>query len=181
MSDPIAQAARAWYAHRDDINAAAALLDTLAADACSGSSPRAQEPLVMPLPRPESDEDSPGVGEHTPTPQPLSDAQLQAIDRRASTVHAWLKFAQRLQTGDDWLPLSVRRHFNRDVPQLLAAAHRATEDASTTLTGTDMTVSQQARPDTGIIGEACWLNNHDACVSTVATPCGCGCHWEAAR
>lgn len=44
----------------------------------------------------------------------------KAIRRRSTGAHEWILRDTREQYGNDWLPLSVRQHFARDMPALLA-------------------------------------------------------------
>ncbi len=52
--------------------------------------------------------------------QPLTNDQLDAIEARTCAAHVWLQRDQRAQTGQNWLPWSMRTHFTVDMPRLLA-------------------------------------------------------------
>lgn len=53
-----------------------------------------------------------------------AELDLDQIESRTTGAHAWLLRDQREQEGSDWLPLTIREHFTRDVPAMLAELRR---------------------------------------------------------
>ena len=49
---------------------------------------------------------------------------LDAVRNRTRRAKDWIDADAQAPTGRDWLPLSVREHFARDVPNLLTEVER---------------------------------------------------------